>query len=331
MNKFSIFSLIFFLFSLFIINHSLSADTIIDTVYSSPELDGGISYTWDNNTYWPNSSDTYFACGDWAFIAFGWDRGYLSFSLPDIPEDYELQNAEIFVEQFYSVGNDNGGQFPIWNIYPPPDTTGCIVDHIDYGNSLDVGDWTAGDPGDSQTLHSNIGVISDNASYEFKNQVVTSKVQEDYDTGRDKTQYRLRFLVNNDWDQYADLLRFHTSNSSFNDRWPYIVYTWWDGQNGVEDNQVSIIDEQLNVYPNPFNPTTTISYSLKENSKVSLNIYNIKGQKVKQLVSDQLAAGEHSSIWDGTNDNSKSVSSGIYFYKLKAGDYQKVRKMVLLK
>ena len=84
-------------------------------------------------------------------------------------------------------------------------------------------------------------------------------------------------------------------------------------------------------YPNPFNPTTTINYSLKENSKVSLNIYNIKGQKVKQLISDQLASGGHSVVWDGRDGNNLPVSSGIYFYKLKAGDYQKVRKMILLK
>ena len=87
-------------------------------------------------------------------------------------------------------------------------------------------------------------------------------------------------------------------------------------------------------YPNPFNPTTTINYSLKENSKVSLNIYNIKGQKVKQLVSNsafQQSAGQHSVVWNGKNDNGKSVSSGIYFYKLRAGDFQKVKKMILLR
>ena len=84
-------------------------------------------------------------------------------------------------------------------------------------------------------------------------------------------------------------------------------------------------------YPNPFNPTTTINYSLKENSKVSLNIYNIKGQKVKQLVSDQLPAGQHSVIWNGKDDNDKTVSSGMYLYKLKIGNYEKTKKMILMK
>jgi len=62
-----------------------------------------------------------------------------------------------------------------------------------------------------------------------------------------------------------------------------------------------------------------------------LIIYNLKGQKVKTLVNETLPAGEHSVIWDRRDSNGKQVSSGIYFYKLKAGDYQKVKKMVLIK
>ncbi len=84
-------------------------------------------------------------------------------------------------------------------------------------------------------------------------------------------------------------------------------------------------------YPNPFNPSPTIKYSLKENSKVSLNIYNIKGQMVKQLINNQLSAGQHIAIWNRKDDNNKPVSSEIYFYKLKTGDYEKTKKMILLK
>jgi len=84
-------------------------------------------------------------------------------------------------------------------------------------------------------------------------------------------------------------------------------------------------------YPNPFNPTTMICYSLKENAKVSINIYNIKGQKVKQLVSERFPAGQHSVVWNGTDNNGKSVSSGIYFYQLKTENYEKTKRMVLLK
>ncbi len=102
---------------------------------------------------------------------------------------------------------------------------------------------------------------------------------------------------------------------------------------GTEDlNEITCVDFELSQnYPNPFNPTTTINYSLKENSKVSLNIYNIKGQKVKQLVNELLSTDEYSVIWNGKDNNGKSISSGIYFYKLKAGGYEQTKKMLLLK
>ncbi|RLC58267.1 MAG: hypothetical protein DRH89_01540 [Candidatus Cloacimonadota bacterium] len=89
---------------------------------------------------------------------------------------------------------------------------------------------------------------------------------------------------------------------------------------------------KLSNYPNPFNPATTISFSVTQTSSfVNLDIYNIKGQKVKQLISDQLSAGQRTVIWNGTDDNGKSVSSGIYFYKLKTANFEKTKKMIFLK
>jgi len=84
-------------------------------------------------------------------------------------------------------------------------------------------------------------------------------------------------------------------------------------------------------YPNPFNPTTNISFALPSDSKVSLNIYNIMGQKVKTLVDGITKAGTHTVTWDGTNEQGESVASGIYFYKLSDGDKVITKKMSLLK
>ncbi|MCK4312658.1 MAG: T9SS type A sorting domain-containing protein, partial [Candidatus Cloacimonetes bacterium] len=78
-------------------------------------------------------------------------------------------------------------------------------------------------------------------------------------------------------------------------------------------------------------PATAISFSIPNNSYIELSIFNIKGQKVKTLVNKVLPAGAHSVTWNGRDSNGKRVSSGIYFYKFKAGDFQKVRKMVLIK
>ena len=102
---------------------------------------------------------------------------------------------------------------------------------------------------------------------------------------------------------------------------------------GISQHEISQINQtKCTNFPNPFNPITTISFSVTQTlSFVTLDIYNIKGQKVKKLVNEVLPAGEHSVFWHGKDSNGKRVSSGIYFYKLKAGDFQKVRKMILLK
>jgi len=84
-------------------------------------------------------------------------------------------------------------------------------------------------------------------------------------------------------------------------------------------------------YPNPFNPTTHIDFNLVRTCQVKLEIYNIIGNKVKTLVNERLEAGHKSIIWDGKDDQNKEVASGIYFYKLRTGDYAKAKKMILLK
>jgi len=85
-------------------------------------------------------------------------------------------------------------------------------------------------------------------------------------------------------------------------------------------------------YPNPFNPETTISFTLKDNTlSLKLNIYNIKGQLVKTLYDGALQKGQHSFVWNGTDETNCQVSSGVYFYRLSNGKESRQRKMVLMK
>lgn len=84
-------------------------------------------------------------------------------------------------------------------------------------------------------------------------------------------------------------------------------------------------------YPNPFNPETTIRYSVKERSPVNISIYNLKGQLVNTLVNEEKYAGNHSVRWNGTDSSGHYVSSGVYFYKMSAGNYTTFKKMILMK
>ena len=89
--------------------------------------------------------------------------------------------------------------------------------------------------------------------------------------------------------------------------------------------------ELVGNYPNPFNPATTIKCSLAVPSNLQINIYNIKGQKVKSLLNEYRPAGEHSIVWNGKNDNGNDVGSGVYFYRMEAEGYMVTKKMVILK
>jgi outer membrane protein assembly factor BamB len=84
-------------------------------------------------------------------------------------------------------------------------------------------------------------------------------------------------------------------------------------------------------YPNPFNPSTIISFQLAKISPVELVIYNMKGQKVKELMNSNLDAGYYKVVWNGKDDQNRSVSSGIYFYKMKSEKYVSTGKCILLK
>ena len=86
-----------------------------------------------------------------------------------------------------------------------------------------------------------------------------------------------------------------------------------------------------NNYPNPFNPETTIKYALPDPVDVRLEIYNMLGQQVRSLVSEPQNAGRYTVKWDATNESGHALSTGIYFYRLVAGDFHKVEKMLLLK
>lgn len=124
----------------------------------------------------------------------------------------------------------------------------------------------------------------------------------------------------------------------------YVVCTYATG-NSLPSNQISythsvdasddhnpaLVTGLYNNYPNPFNPETTISFSLKEAGQVKLNVYNLKGQLVATLVDARLPEGSHKIVWNGKDRNNRSVASGVYFYRMQAANFSSTRKMILTK
>ncbi|MGB8656242.1 MAG: FlgD immunoglobulin-like domain containing protein [Candidatus Zixiibacteriota bacterium] len=113
---------------------------------------------------------------------------------------------------------------------------------------------------------------------------------------------------------------------------------------GIDFNLASAVEDQGDItgtipagfelsqnHPNPFNPVTEIRYTLHRPAEVSVQLYNLLGQKIRTLVNERQMPGSHSVAWDGKNTEGKPVSSGIYFYKVEVNGVSQTKKMVLLK
>lgn len=154
------------------------------------------------------------------------------------------------------------------------------------------------------------------------------------DTSWIKYSYRIDNFVSTGSDIYI-ALREHVADN-FNDGASIsvdnFIYTRETGSSIGDD--ISLRPDGFALqqnYPNPFNPTTTIAYQLARNSNVVLKIYNVAGQEVKTLVNEKQSAGPQRVVWDGSDNSGQQVASGIYLYKLDAGDQTAIRKMILLK
>ena len=84
-------------------------------------------------------------------------------------------------------------------------------------------------------------------------------------------------------------------------------------------------------YPNPFNPSTTITYQIPNYSNVRVNIYDLNGQLIKELLNENQSAGEYRIMWDGTNQSNLKVASGVYIYSVRCNESLLSKQMILLK
>jgi hypothetical protein len=103
---------------------------------------------------------------------------------------------------------------------------------------------------------------------------------------------------------------------------------------GVSDDGTSVIPDHFslgNNYPNPFNPTTAIAFNLPLRSHVTIDVFNLLGRRVATLTDEDYSAGNHTVTWDGTSSDGHTVSTGIYMYRIEAGDFVQTKKMLLLK
>lgn len=120
-------------------------------------------------------------------------------------------------------------------------------------------------------------------------------------------------------------------NPSTNDGYPYLYYSTSVPTDDPNNSFSSTIARLHTAYPNPFNPSTTLSFDVPNSEKVVINIFNVKGQLVKNLCNQVYDKGYHSIVWDGKDKNGTRCGTGVYFYKMQAGNITQTQKMMMIK
>lgn len=113
-----------------------------------------------------------------------------------------------------------------------------------------------------------------------------------------------------------------------------VCYTVEGTGTAIDESNTDILPSKFSLsqnYPNPFNPTTEISFDVPTKSHVTLKVYNLLGHEVTTLVDEDVVVGSHKTSWDGRDRSGSEVATGIYFYKMVAGDFVETRKMMLLR
>ena len=286
------------------------------------DISGCILYSQGNYWWFIYTNATMYGCGDGdspidmvKFIG----KGYLSFTMPNIPEGYQLQSSVFhsYVAQMYR--NNQLGSYPSFEMssgytYDPP----CMLEHVDYGVSLDLSDI------DVPMLHPGKILVSA-YEIEWKNIDVTSWILDDIANGRMFSQMRLKLLGLTDWDSYYDTVEIYGNSNNA----PYVLHTF------VKDS-VAVADPflapgiQASAYPSPFIDKLSISLELNKPATVEVKIYNLKGQLVRSFSVTNSLSGKNTMFWDGVSIDGRTVPAGLYIVRIEAGGITKNLKVIKL-
>ncbi len=305
----------------------------IDPSEVIPEYTG-----WNLVSYWPDDclpiEDGFESIIDILLVALGYNNMGLTWQ-PDLNGFNTLEELCPGFGYWTKVSEDAYLAYPGFGIMPPP--TGPFARSLEngivpsrtwinlYGENLRVDDQAV-EAGSEIRVFSQNGTLCGSAVYDGN--LLKFVPVYGYDGANSVTQTypeeneNLVITINGDqvypevkWTQLGDCIDI--SN----------LYTKPGGSNPAVPDKYSL-DQN---YPNPFNPNTVISFSIPEAGNVELAVYNMLGQKVATLVNEYYSAGRYQAEWNGDDDNGNRVSSGVYLYRLKAGDYVETKKMILTK
>ncbi len=279
---------------------------------------GNLSITLGNPYGWDDKSDDYALVS--AFLNGLANPGGLLLMGDDVGQSWSTGTSGVTLRSYIPFNLTTGNHVPLYGLSPTlvPVNGGCYDDgFVVQGGCPTILDFDAFTPTGSATLEMTYGpanvtngaVIAnstDNGS-SFANVVLAG--------------FGFSNIRDNDLNGVSDRAQFLASTLAW-------LGTGTNQPTGTGTVAVNGLDQN---YPNPFNPQTTIAFSVKDRVRVRLAVFSVAGERVRTLADEELPAGAHTRVWDGRNDAGQAVASGIYFYRLTAGDFVQTKKMVLLK
>ena len=302
---------------------------IVDSLLAVDELSGSIYYQQNYLTVDANWQEGLTYIGDyysWAWMVRFASIGYLSFELPIIPDGYKLQIATLSIYVQAMKGDNTLNAYPVFNYGNTSVFPEGIMEHIDYGDTFNSIDVIPSSIFGTYSLFSYDTLMP----HSWLNFDLTNCIVLDISSNRSHTQYRFYLDGYSDWDNREDFVIYGSHSSPYGYDAPKITYVLTDGTSAA-DPTIPQIQLTVSCYPNPFSDTSSITVKAPEPGLYNLNIYNIKGQKIRSFGKSSQSSGDHIFHWDGRDDTGRQVSGGIYFAVVEAGKYKASSKILYVK
>lgn len=317
---------------------------LVDTLTVSQSLNYNTTYYWKVVPY--NASGNAVNCPVWSFttmpdptrtvtIASPFTEGFESAAVGTIPLGWELDNLDNDTAYWTAIGNSTSSQ----NAH-----TGNRAVHVSFSFMTQHDDWLYSPPL-ALTAGTQYNISFWYKSIDFPGDVCIEKLELKWGT-LPNPQGMLSTLFYNEnivspipYTQFTGTLTptvdgiYFLGFHCFSDPMQFVLLvddiSLSVGSAVQDDNVVPAMNGLNNAYPNPFRDETTVKYSVSGSVQTEISVYNLRGQKVRSLVSGRKTAGDHSVLWDGKDDLGKPVSSGVYYIRMHAGKDGFTRKVVL--
>ncbi|MCK4607600.1 MAG: M6 family metalloprotease domain-containing protein [candidate division Zixibacteria bacterium] len=245
----------------------------------------------------------------------------------DNPAAYRLWNAGATSDEYFLVENR---QKIGYDSYLP--SSGLLIWHIDDAKDGNDAEWY---PGLSAAQHYEVALEQADGLYEMEKDIDNGDTGDPYPGSYGRTSFNAVSTPNSDsYSGATSFVSVENISASASTMYADLMVGFSAEADSGDDSEgpsLPVTTELAQNYPNPFNPTTTITFSTTDADRATIEVFNTLGERVATVFDRFVSPGITATTWDGTSDRGCQVASGVYFYRLKVGESEQSRKMVLIR